>query len=408
MLLALASLAGLLPALLPPKSNAASSGRFLQRASQRQSQPSGDALPADNAAATLVRSRPSSGALAENLTGIHSPSRAQPSFQTSFPPPWPPASLGESRIGGRHQKRESRVASLVSGIISSSVMLVRGKDIDGVGEVVDCLNRETVQRSPMEAFPHLRALFGGNPPPFSEWGTNPVILEADRQAREAASRPHRFSEFSTPHCNPEWSPPINLMHTQMSGEDGLLKLDFWLRYPTKPPHPERVSESDRFVRDLAKLRAQLACSYAVFLIRRHRQVNIDADAAQAAACVEAAAAETATYLASLAADDYLAAWLGLSVADVETLGITDMPPLTPASAPTSPHPRFSFWGDGTPSGLGLWHGDPASGWPTPPPDDTRGVLATVGVTVGAAPLLLRRLQGARDGGQDGAVRLKRR
>ncbi|KAJ7028996.1 hypothetical protein C8F04DRAFT_1188098 [Mycena alexandri] len=224
----------------------------------------------------------------------------------------------------------------------------------------------------MEAFPHLRALFGGNLPPFSEWGTNPVILEADRRAREAASRPHNFSDLSTPHWNPGWPPHIRLMHSEMSGEDSLLKFDFWFRYPTKPLHPERVSESERFLRDQDKLRVQLVCSFAVFLIRRRRQVDIDADAAQAAARADAAAAETATYFASLAADDYLAAWLCLSAADVETLGITDMPPLAPASTPTLPDPGFGSWGDGTLSGLGPWGDDSASvGWPTPPPDDTQ-------------------------------------
>ncbi|KAJ7040785.1 hypothetical protein C8F04DRAFT_1253701 [Mycena alexandri] len=199
----------------------------------------------------------------------------------------------------------------------------------------------------METFPHLRALFDSNLPPFSEWATSQVIIDADRRARDAASAAHTFSELSTPDWSPHWPNHILLMHTEMSGETSILKFYFRFQYPVKPPHPARVHLTDAFLRNRANLYAHLACSYAVFLIRRHRQLDIDAEAAalaaRAAVEAEAAAVEAAMFLTSLVQDDYLGAWLCLSSAEVETLGI-------------APEPQ---WGDSA-----------QVGWPAPPPDST--------------------------------------
>ncbi|KAJ7029323.1 hypothetical protein C8F04DRAFT_1264985 [Mycena alexandri] len=225
---------------------------------------------------------------------------------------------------------------------------------------------------PIEAFPHLRALFNHNLPPFSEWGASEVIRQADEEARaHALCRPaHVFSELGAPAWSPSWPRHILLLHTQMSAEEGSLRFSFALRYPMNPPHPDRASATDQFLRDRATLYAHLVCSHAIFLTRRRQQEIIDVEAARA----EAAAAEAAEYIASLTHDTYVAAWLCVDPEDIKSLDIAPEPPQIPS--PVLPLP-WTSWGNGTLSGIGgAWGNttsnstDTGSGWgPAPTPSD---------------------------------------
>ncbi|KAJ7302605.1 hypothetical protein DFH08DRAFT_826486 [Mycena albidolilacea] len=230
-------------------------------------------------------------------------------------------------------------------------------------------------------FPHLFALWGGNPPPppphplfatptWVPWA-RPVFDAAAAEGehmnellREGRALPaHEYSEDSSPQSLWWWPASIKSLHGEASDEELYLKYIFRLRFPFRPViHPGRTTQSAKFVHAQTLLHAQLTSSYAVFLLHTRLQEGITVSAAAhagALATIRAADAAAATkeYSDSLLADDFLAAWIACPTTDVLLWGTDHDPrnaPLAFVSVVTGWANGGSIWGGTWPNSGGAW------------------------------------------------------
>ncbi|KAJ7050146.1 hypothetical protein C8F01DRAFT_1264414 [Mycena amicta] len=228
-------------------------------------------------------------------------------------------------------------------------------------------------------FPHLLALWGDSPvppslhspsrplfgtPSCSPWA-GPVVDVAAAEARyidqlvwEGRPLPaHEFSEDNSPRSSWWWPASIVSLHREASDEESYLKYKFRLQFPFRPMiHPGRANQSAEFLRQRRLLHGQLACSYAVFLLRTHLQEGITACGATRTAALAAA---TTRYMDTLLADNFLAAWLACPTIDVMRWGTANDPRDDPLPPPVvTSLPNASAWGGGGWGIGGGWGG----GW----------------------------------------------
>ncbi|KAJ7698909.1 hypothetical protein B0H17DRAFT_1129464 [Mycena rosella] len=126
------------------------------------------------------------------------------------------------------------------------------------------------------------------------------------------------------------------------------KRSFQAQYPTYPTHPDHAQEAPSFIQDMRHLKAQLACTHAIFLVQRH--IRRDTQDRQRAREEVETRFHNAMY--PLRTNAYLSAWLDVPA---RTLSNEEEPQSTTAGGSGN---NTGEWDGGAGWGDGRW----GSGW----------------------------------------------